>query len=287
MLGVIIFQKLTAIATIALFSILLLGFTPSSRSAAAEVPAADHQALLDRLSPVLRLNSQRDLTKMKGGEPTFENPVSMSWYVQYTDLVKRRVGGRAEEVPVPDEAGSEVQSGEHLVEMLKTHWEPDVGMRIRLRREYRGDAENYLRWGWTPDGSRAGDKRIYGAVFPAEGDLVRVAYFAFWPYSQAEVGAANHAGDWICVEFSVDVSDPDRLEIERAIYHNHGRKIVIDDAANNLTFVKGHPVVWIEDTTHEPWPISGGEGFADRARHPPGGMGGHIASKREAWSTES
>lgn len=48
-----------------------------------------------------------------------------------------------------------------------------------------------------------------------------------------------------------------------------GRQIFVDDPHKYIVGKDGHPRVWLEDGTHEPWPFAGdGEGFSDLDKIP-------------------
>ena len=236
--------------------------TLANATLAAELPQKDHQAMLNRLSPVFMVIPNPDI----GGK--IEHPVAISWYVTKTRFVKRQGEGEAEVLQEEEEA----PTPEDLVTLIKDTENVGSDHRVQLLPKFNKEQETFVRWGWEETGKTPGEKRIYGAVRPGEGDdIIKVTYFAFYPYSQAEVGLGNHAGDWVCVDFDVSIKNPEQPRITRSIFHNHGRQIMVGEPGDGeaerfLSFTDdGHPLVYPEGKTHELWPTSkgGDDGFAD------------------------
>jgi hypothetical protein len=93
-----------------------------------------------------------------------------------------------------------------------------------------------------------------------------VNYFLFLTWNQTAYsgGEGNQEGDWLCLDFQVTATDPRRPSITHALYHNHGRILLVERSAVELR--AGQPVAYLEAGTNEPWPNRGGRGFGGHPR---------------------
>jgi hypothetical protein len=120
--------------------------------------------------------------------------------------------------------------------------------------------------------SVARDKQdcLYGRVTRLDGAATNyyiAQYYMFFLWNDVDsdrnpIGCpiGNHEGDIVCVEFEVTHNSPFDHRLERAIYHEHGRQVFIDDPSV-LDYSAGHPVVYLEKENHEALPWRGYCGF--------------------------
>jgi hypothetical protein len=132
-------------------------------------------------------------------------------------------------------------------------------------------------------GDSPGDERTWG-ISAALGEGVYGRVWRPWPGSYPKIysvqyyvlltwnetaysgGFGNHEGDWLCVDYAVDVRCGfDNPPIIHAIYHNHGPQMFV--CPELLEFdERGHPVVYVEKGTNEAWPNAGDRGVAGWSR---------------------
>ncbi|MBS0195295.1 MAG: hypothetical protein JSR77_00900 [Planctomycetes bacterium] len=146
----------------------------------------------------------------------------------------------------------------------------DRGAGLRARH-----TDGDFRWGYSnisggesswPDAIARNDG-LYGRVWrpwEAYPDIYSVQYFVYLTWNETTVsgGEGNHEGDWLCVDFGVDLrANPQYPTILHAIYHNHGRQFFVEPRC--LEFEDGHPMVYPENGVNEAWPARGqGVGWA-------------------------
>jgi hypothetical protein len=77
-----------------------------------------------------------------------------------------------------------------------------------------------------------------------------VNYFLFLTWNQTAYsgGEGNQEGDWLCLDFQVTATDPRRPSITHALYHNHGRILLVERSAVELR--AGQPVAYLEAGTN-------------------------------------
>lgn len=128
---------------------------------------------------------------------------------------------------------------------------------------YSEDGADTLTWARCVTESRG----VYGRVWQPSGAAANeysVQYFMHFGWNETDTpsgcDAGNHEGDWIGVDFDVDATSITQPRIIRAVYHNHGRQIIVQSPAG-LLFSGTHPHVYLERGTNETWPNAGDHGF--------------------------
>ena len=142
---------------------------------------------------------------------------------------------------------------------------------LRLRASFLGQ-------GWfNGDGKRNEDfnrqsmtegRGVLGAVRGLGENKLLVQYFLLLTHNTtADAPYGDHEGDWICIDFIVERSNLEHPVVSQAIFHNHGRQLRIEPQV--LKYDSGHPLVWLEEGSNEPWPVRGTRGFSG---YPPSGL---------------
>ncbi|MGE0252714.1 MAG: hypothetical protein AB7G80_03165 [Dongiaceae bacterium] len=109
---------------------------------------------------------------------------------------------------------------------------------------------------------------IFGCVIPIGNGFYSVKYFLFLAYNDTAYSndEGDHEGDWLCLDLQVRVPEENgrpRMEkstIEYALYHNHGRVLLVKPAMLRTTST-GRPYAYLEKGTNELWPNAGTRGF--------------------------
>ncbi len=214
------------------------------------IPDALETKLLQRFAPVIYTDGPAPVPREGVGVP-----VSVSWLLRHSSILYARFGNTAFPKvvivnPTVREAITAVSS-------------QDDPTNLFIRNDYRfGDAPgDNASW---PSAAQNGDG-IYGRVWrPWQGypELYSIQYFLILTWNETAYGDdnGNHEGDWICVDYAVDVRcSKDNPPVLHAIYHNHGRQLFL--TPESILFENGHPVVFLEGGTNEAWPNSGDRGF--------------------------
>lgn len=214
------------------------------------------QQTLERFAPVLMVTEPED-------PKDHEYPIDILWWVQHAKL---------------EGAGGDPIGELNVARLLELQAKAPDPAATNLAIGAGDDRE------WVRDGRKAADspdaagpRTVYGMMSDQGKGVVRLAYFCFYGFSDgednAELKVFDHHGDWMCVDFDIDLSDAAKPRFTRAIYHNHGRQFFVDDPDKNLSFADfggdRHPRVWLEAGTHETWPCSGDDdGFASVGQIP-------------------
>lgn len=215
------------------------------------IPDAYETLLAERFMPVLMLDSGDEL-----------RPVSITSFLQCVDLWNNTDRRGAPLLRLGDDAG--VQRRGDALQVMNRYMDQNS---MAGSRHLRYTKESYRRWSvQTPTmfcrvSDVAGQTSFWS---PSPGrKYVMLQYYAFFPWNETSYsgGVGNHEGDWMCVDFNVDITDPRNPSIHSAIYHNHGRQILVR-TSSALRYDGARPLVFLEKGTNEPWPNAGGRGFS-------------------------
>jgi len=208
--------------------------------------ADDHESrLLQRFAPVL----YRDYT-LTGWQDGHGIPVSVSWALANGFIIRRS--------PASVVLADHTSVASALAAIRSVDGASDYGIRFDDRwGDVAGDPTSW------PDAINRG-AGVYGRVwrpFQDHPHILSIQYYILltWNETTYTGGAGNHEGDWLCLDFAVDIrSSPESPPIIHAIYHNHGRQHFL--APEALRYEDGHPVAYLENGTNELWPLPGPRG---------------------------
>lgn len=205
-------------------------------------------------------------------------PLPLSWYISHCELREYIHPGRLIDYNGTDDRGTFVSTTGNQVLTLETII-PIVKSPLPLHHFYRlAFKSDSFRYGNDPSSPRTYSIAknlqdcLYGRCTHLEGEkdnYYLLQYYLFFGWNDVDadrnpIGCpiGNHEGDVVCVEFEVEYNSATDHRLVRAIYHDHGRQVFIDEPSA-LDYSAGHPVVYLEKENHEALPWRGDCGFVD------------------------
>jgi len=211
---------------------------------------AFEQRLLQLYAPCIRLDVMRNAPETGVGVPTSITRLikhcSINFYVDNDEIVLHRP--------------TNVRDAIDFISVFA-----DGGEQLSLRHV----VESHI-WGFSDlPGGRADwptaisrNDGLYGRVWRpwanAYPDVYSVQYYVFITYNETSFSGdeGNHEGDWICADLCVDArANAAYPTILHMVLHVHGRQTFSTPSA--IEFAYGHPAIYLENGTNEPWPNSG------------------------------
>ncbi|HEY6261879.1 MAG TPA: HYR domain-containing protein [Nitrospiraceae bacterium] len=205
-------------------------------------------------------------------------PLPISWYLAHCELQVYYHPQRTTDYNGTDDPGTLVASTgglpltlEIVIPMVKITLPEHYFYRLKFKSpesDYQNGKDPNDPRTWTIGRDR--QDCLYGRCTRLDGapsNYYLVQYYLFFGWNDVDadrndIGCpiGNHEGDIVCVEFEVRYDSPIDKKIVRAVYHEHGRQVFIDDPSI-LDYSTGHPVVYLEKENHEALPWRGGCGF--------------------------